>query len=566
MMASGANKHHTSLDAMLAAAAAAGVEEPGEAKLPRTHKQAMLSAEARQWRNAEISEYRSHIKNGTFGPPVQLPPGAKAIPTAGVYVKKRDGRYKYRLVIRGYRMEEGKDFNDTFAPVANIVTLRTLFALGAKFDWEMKMGDVPTAFLNADMDAEIYAWLPAGFNDNPSTEVQKIPRTAVQVRKALYGGPQCPRLYYQRSDGVITKAGLQRSGVDHSLYYDLSRKIFLVVWVDDLFYFFPRESADHALKIWDAIRKELNLPEWHDIDDCLGCHVQRDRLRRTITLSQEKMAGNVVQRAKLEDCKPADTPVANGFIFTKEDCPQTEKERLEFSKQATWYRSMLASCIYLCTWTRPDIAFAISKLSKFMQNPGPKHVMALKRLLRYLRGTAKHGLRFSFGSDGSPRSGCKTGVYGFYDASFADDVDTRRSTMGYVFYFEGCPLSWHSKLHTYVTTSTNHSEYCCAAKAAREAKFMETLFQSIGFQRYVKPIALFSDSAGAIAMTYNPVQRAASKHIDLADHYAREQVERGTITVSYVPTEDMIADIFTKALPKAQFLKLGAYMVVCIDN
>ena len=95
---------------------------------------------------------------------------------------------------------------------------------------------------------------------------------------------------------------------------------------------------------------------------------------------------------------------------------------------------------------------------------------------------------------------------------------------------------------------------------------METLFKSIGFQRYVKPVALFSDSAGAIAMTYNPVQRAASKHIDLADHYAREQVERGTITVSYVPTEDMIADIFTKALPKAQFLKLGAYMVVCIDN
>jgi hypothetical protein len=155
----------------------------------------------------------------------------------------------------------------------------------------------------------------------------------------------------------------------------------------------------------------------------------------------------------------------------------------------------------------------------------------------------------------------KAGVYGYYDASHADDIDTRRSTLAYVFYFEGSIVSWNTKLHTYITTSTNHSEYCAAAKAAREAKWLEKLYKDVCFPAAVSPIALFSDSQGAIAMNYNPVNRSASKHVDLADHYAREQVERGTITITYVPTGDMIADTLTKALAKAPFEKFRDHLV-----
>ena len=104
-----------------------------------------------------------------------------------------------------------------------------------------------------------------------------------------------------------------------------------------------------------------------------------------------------------------------------------------------------------------------------------------------------------------------------------------------------------------ITTSTNHSEYCAAAKAAKEAKWLEKMMIELGFGSFVKPIDLFSDSKGSIAMTYNPVQRSASKHIDLADHYAREQQERGTITISYVSTHDMIADLLTKPLGRIDF-------------
>ena len=126
-----------------------------------------------------------------------------------------------------------------------------------------------------------------------------------------------------------------------------------------------------------------------------------------------------------------------------------------------------------------------------------------------------------------------------------------KSTLAYLFFFEGCAISWNSKLHTVITTSTNHSEYCAAAKAAKEAKSIEKVAIEVGMSRYVHPIDLFSDSRGCIAMTYNPVQRAASKHIDLADHYAREQQELGTITISFVGTKDMMADLLTKPLARA---------------
>ena len=176
------------------------------------------------------------------------------------------------------------------------------------------------------------------------------------------------------------------------------------------------------------------------------------------------------------------------------------------------------------SWTRLDIAFAVSKLCKYMQNPGREHIVALKRLLRYLKGTANHGLKYDF-SPAALAAGGKLGVYGFNDAAHADCPDTMRSTLAYVFFFCGCPISWHTKLHSVITTSTNHSEYCAAAKAAKEAKWWEKLLSEIGFGRFVKPVDLFSDSKGCISMSYNPVQRTASKHIDLADHYAGHKAE-----------------------------------------
>ena len=190
---------------------------------------------------------------------------------------------------------------------------------------------------------------------------------------------------------------------------------------------------------------------------------------------------------------------------------------------------------------------------------GKQYRDALKRGLRYLKGSKNLGLVYSF--SGSKHSKLGPKVYGYYDASWADDVDTRRTTMAYVFFLGGCAISWSSKLHSSVTTSSNHSEYCCAATAGREAKYLEGVTTDLGFASFVRPIHLFSDSAGAISMCYNPVKRSASKHVDIADHYARELVARGVITISHKPTSEMVADALTKALPRQLFQKHIRHMV-----
>ena len=253
-----------------------------------------------------------------------------------------------------------------------------------------------------------------------------------------------------------------------------------------------------------------------------------------------------------------------GLVLSKKDCP-TPSASVTMRQQQHWYRSTIASCIYISSWTRPDISYTVSKLCKFMHNPGEKHFTALKRLLRYLKGTADKGLVYDFsGTDSS--SGSKPKCHGLYDASHADCPDTMRSTLAYVYFIYKCVISWHTKLHSVITTSTNHSEYCAAAKAAREAKWLEKVLTELQFSQFVRPIALFSDSKGAIAMTYNPVNRSASKHIDLADHYAREQQEAGVITVTHLSTQEMIADILTKALGRPAYAYHASKLVATIGE
>jgi hypothetical protein len=241
--------------------------------------------------------------------------------------------------------------------------------------------------------------------------------------------------------------------------------------------------------------------------------------------------------------------------LSKADCP-TAEEAATMGEEQTRYRSTVASLIYFTMWCRPDLAYTVSQLARFMHNPGAAHQKALKRALRYLFATSDLGLSYDFSKP------TRRGVYGYYDASFADCPDTKRSTIGHVMYWWGCAVNWMSKMHRFVTTSTNHSEYCAGAACARESAFEENLAKELKIP--VTPIDLHSDSQGGISQAYNPTNRAATKHVDVADHYIREQVERKRITVSYVDTKNMDADIFTKPLDPAAFLKhRGKMMATC---
>jgi len=515
-----------------------------------TVSEALNGPAKQKWTEALISEVKSHEKNQTLGPALsQIPPGFTAIPLDIVTKLKRDGRHKMRAIIKGYLMTMGMHYNQTFAPVPQISTFRFFLALATQLDWEAWQGDYETAFLGADMDTELYAKVPKWFSTNPDASDTGF--TYHRVLKAIPGCPQGPRLFHKKSHSVYTKKmALIQSKLEYTLYYDKENQLFLLVWVDDIFLFFPSKSMEHATKLWKGLQTEFCLADAEDISDCLGCVITRDRPNRRMFLSQSAAATKLLEKSGLGLAEPADTPLVPNTKLSSADCP-TDAERLVMADQRSWYLSNAASLIYLSQWTRPDIAYAVSKLCRFMHNPSKTHTTALKRTLRYLKGTVNHGLLFDFSNTRS----CKLGVYGLYDASHADCPDTLKSTMAFLFFLAGCIISWHTKLHTYVTTSTNHSEYCAAAKASREAKWFHMLATSIGFAHLASPVNLFSDSKGAIAMTHNPVQRSASKHVDLADHYARECQERGITTVSYMSTKEMTADNLTKSLPRTPYEK-----------
>ena len=254
-------------------------------------------------------------------------------------------------------------------------------------------------------------------------------------------------------------------------------------------------------------------------------------------ISQANTIQVLLERSGLADCNPGLIPCQPGSVFSVKDCPTPTSNR------ATEYSSLVALANFLACWTRPDIAFAVNKLCKFMANPGETHWHMLKYLIRYLKGTQSKGLLFKFGPDNGK-------VHGFADSSHADCPDTSKSTVGYVFYFGGAILSWYSKLHSYVTTCTNHSEYAALFLASKEAQWLVYLFDELDAGQMHTPIPIYVDSSGVVSLVFNPIDHQSNKHVRIACHYAREMTELKIIVPKRIPTEvaqafEVVADLTT---------------------
>ena len=233
-------------------------------------------------------------------------------------------------------------------------------------------------------------------------------------------------------------------------------------------------------------------------------------------------------------------------------------EKPESSENCTLYRALIALANFIANWTRPDITSTVNKLCKFMSNPGPAHWQALKHLLRYMQGTKEAGLLYDF----SEVKNCQVqGLHGFTDASYADCPDTSKSTIGYTFFYGGAVLSWHSKLHTYVTTCTNHSEYAALAAGAKEAQWLVSLFEELDRKVKHTPLPIYVDNSGVVSLVFNPVDHQSNKHVRVSCHFARELTDLKVIAPQRVATDKNLADIFTKALGGVAFKTMVASFI-----
>jgi hypothetical protein len=205
--------------------------------------------------------------------------------------------------------------------------------------------------------------------------------------------------------------------------------------------------------------------------------------------------------------------------------------------------------MYLAVATRPDLAYSVSALTRFMSKPTLAHWQAAKGVVRYLAHAPGKGITYC---------GNSTELKAFCDADYAGDLDTRRSTTGYVFLMNGGAISWNSKRQPTVAASTTEAEYMAAAAAVKEGLWMRKLLNSLDVRPGV--VDINCDNQSAIKLLKNPIFSARSKHIDVLHHFARERVLRKEVAFHYISTKEMLADILTKPLPTEQHQELCKQM------
>ena len=502
---------------------------------PATYEQAMSGPNAAEWQQAMVEEMQSLIAHGTYTLQ-ELPDGYKAIKSKWVYKVKLDAagrieRFKARLVAKGFQQVEGIDFNEVFAPTSKHTSLRVLLSIVADRDLELEQLDVKTAFLNGELEEELYMEQPVGFQDGG-------PGMVCKMHKALYGLRQAPRAWYDKLKLELEKLCFVSSAADPGLWVGKSpagHDVYLLVWVDDMLI----ASDTKASTDW-AKRRIKEVFEARDLGPAgvfLGMQIVRDREMRVLSLSQHNHIVQMLNTHRMQDCNPVCTPMDPGILLDRDHAgPALDTAQYPYS-------SIIGGLLYVSVCTRPDIAQAVGVLSRYMSAPQQQHWLAALRVLKYLAGTADLALVYR-------ASGSKLESY--CDSDFAGDASSRKSTAGFAFMLNGAAVSWASKLQPTVAVSTTEAEYMAAAFATKEALWLSKLLAMFGL--CVSPISIWCDSQSAIHLIKNAVISQRSKHIDVQHHFLRERVARGEVLFVYCNTSENVADCLTKALPSVKFM------------
>jgi hypothetical protein len=489
-----------------------------------------------EWSEAIKREIIALQGNNTFVEEVP-PPGANLVSSKWVFTVKYtvDGnieRFKARLVARGFSQEYGIDYTETFAPTVRMDTLRLVLSVVAKYDLECHQIDVNNAFTESTLKEQIYLSPPQGIRTSPGT--------ALRIVRSLYGLKQSARDWHQKCTGVLIGLGFNQSKADPCLYVHPETGMIILVYVDDLVLAAKERSTIDSFKTEFA--KTFKIKDLGEIQKILGIRVIRDRKARTITLDQSQYLNGVLNDNSITTAKhKASTTPMNGYESLR---PANDTDERTNTKA---YQKTIGSLMYAMVHTRPDIAFALGKLSQYMSDPAQHHAHALKALLRYVRATVNRAIKFGAGGD----------VAIYSDADWAGDKSDRKSTTGSVCMHYGGAISWASKKQTSVATSSTESEYMALSVSAKQSQWISQVLHDMGYARCLgdnpSKVNIMGDNQGSIALTKNAHLHDRSKHIDICYHYTRDLAQRNRILVKYVPTADMIADGLTKPLAKFGF-------------
>jgi hypothetical protein len=535
-----------------------------DSRIPKSFAEAQSSEHWLEWKAAIDSELKSLLRHETWDEiDESVQPGDydNVVGSKWVFDIKtdKDGniiRYKARLVAQGFTQVEGVDYKETYAPVANRTTLRLVMSLAAQMDLELEHMDVCTAFLNAHLPEgeRMHMRLPPGVKLEGKSSI-------VQLLRCLYGLKQSPREWNKVINAFLIKLGYTRCKMDPCLY-TLKDSVtetfsFILLYVDDLI--MASSSVAHMEQLKGKLHAEYDMKDLGALSYCLGLAFTRDRKARTLEIDQEKYIRETLNLFDMSECFEASTPADPNIKLSPAHCPKSKKD-VDFMSKIP-YREAVGRVLYIMCCTRPDIAFAVNQCARFMDNPGIEHWNGILRILRYLKRTMKTHLTFgrmigdsallgssaySFLNDSNCKVAKNKVLLGFSDADHAGCPTTRRSTTGYIFFFNG-PISWSSKLQQTAAQSPCESEYMAVGAAANESRWLSQLMNEIS-PSMCEDVIIFEDNTSTIGLANNGKISTRSKHIDVKYHAIQEFIEAHYLRLLYCDTKRMCADALTKNL------------------
>ena len=494
---------------------------------PHTYDEAIHSEDRDLWMRAMQEEMNSILQNRTWRL-VDAPPNARPIGVRWIFKIKRVNnrvRYKARLVALGYAQRPGIDFNETYAPVIRAITVRILLSIAATLDMEIVQFDVSTAFLNGTITEEIYLMQPPGFNDQTGR--------VCRLHRGLYGLRQSPRAWNKRFNRLMHQCGLRRSEYDPCVYWCNTEIGFLIValYVDDGL--IMSQSAQLLQEMLRKLQHAFQITHG-EIGTYVGMEITRNRRNREIVITQTAYIERKLHQFGMADSRPQPTPLD---VHTVPRVNNNTGTRAEFP-----YREAIGSIVYLATQTRPDLAHAVSVLSRYSNNPSQAHVNAVKRVFRYLAGTRNLGITVGYSLD----------LIAFSDSDWAGDVDSRRSTTGYIISYGG-PIAWFSRLQPTVALSTCEAEYIAMSECARSLMWIRNFLNEIELLPAVYSVPLYCDNRSAVAQVHHDNITERVRHVDIKFHFLRHLARMDMLNIQWIQSDEQRADGLTKALNRVAF-------------
>lgn len=360
-----------------------------------------------------------------------------------------------------------------------------------------------------------------------------------RLNKSLYGLKQAPRCWNREFSSFLKQFKLRETSADKCIFTGRigDNIVYLALFVDDGL--IAAENNEVIETVLEHLKRAFKITVG-DASSFVGMQIERDRARKSIFVHQSSYARKILKRFGMVDAKSMSVPCNPNSTLQ----PPPEEEEIEDIP----YREAVGSLMFLSIVSRSDISYAINLVSKFLNRHGKEHWRTVKRIISYVAGTIEYGIEYKSG-------GSNLILQGYSDADFAGDVETRRSTTGYMFELAGGPVIWASQRQKLVTLSTTETEYVAASITSREAVWLRKLLSEIECP-CEKTTTIHVDNQSAIRLVKNPEFHKRTKHIDVRYHFVREKVHAGELSIEYLQTEEQRADIFTKALPRNRFCKL----------